>query len=620
MLVLGAIGAVFGDLGTSPLYTEQAIFSEHADAVQATPAGVYGVASLVFWTLIIIASVKYAGVIMRAHNHGDGGVMALTALLQRRRVPRVALLTTVGLVGAGLFVGDAMITPAITVTSAMEGLTVAAPGLSHLVLPITLAVLIGLFMVQRFGTGAVGWMFGPVLVVWCLVMGVLGARQVVMHPEVLQGLSPIWAVRFFADHGVAAWLTLGAVVLCVTGAEALYADRGHFGATPIRIAWFAVVLPSVLLCYLGQGALILANPDTAANPFFLLAPAWGQLPLVFVAAAASVVASQAVITGSFSVVRQAIRLGFLPRLRVTHTSTVEGQIYVPLVNWILCAGVVALVLVFQDSTRLTALYGMAVTGTFVVDTVLFLAVAGLLWHLPKWRLALIGALFLIVELAFFGANLVKIPDGAWIPLVVGLTVALAMTVWRQGQAAVMRMRAERSGPLTEFLAELAATDRPISRLQSTAIFLSPSKATTPLALRDQVEYYRALQERVLIVSLQPLSTPYADPAGRFVTESFKAEPFTVTHLTIHAGYRDSRNIPETLALARDRGVLPRDFDLENATYFLSRVTIIPADAGGWRRLRNHLFIGMARNARSPIEHFRLPVNRTIMGTSEVISL
>lgn len=620
LLSLSALGAVFGDLATSPLYAQQAIFAEHGDAVRATPEGVYGIASLVFWTLLIIASAKYAGVIMRAHNHGDGGVMALTALLRRRRVPRVMVMTVIGLIGAGLFIGDGLITPTITVTAAIEGLTVATPGLSHLVVPIALGVLIGLFAVQRFGTGAVGWMFGPVLLIWSLVIGILGARQVIMHPGVLRALSPTWAIGFFVDHGVAAWLTLGAVVLCVTGAEALYADRGHFGVAPIRLAWFLVVLPAVLLCYLGQGALILENPRTAENPFFLLVPDWGQIPLVILATATSVVASQAVISGSFSVVRQAIRLGFLPRLQVTHTSTVEGQIYVPLVNWLLCAGVILLVVVFQSSARLTALYGMAVTGTFIIDTVLFLAVAAGLWHIGKWRLVALGALFLTVELAFFSANLVKIPDGAWIPLVLGLIVALTMIVWRNGQERVTRLRAERAGPLTDFLARTAASDAPVVRLPGTAVFLSPRKAATPLSLRDQVEYYRAFQEHVLIVSVQPLATPHADVDTRFLVERIGPPPFTVTHLTIHAGYRDTRNIPEVLATARELGVLGPELDLENATYFISRVTLVVGAGPWWRRLRNHLFITMARNARSPIEHFRLPAKRTIMGGSEVIAL
>jgi KUP system potassium uptake protein len=615
LLALGALGAVFGDLGTSPLYTEQTIFTQHADAVHATPAGVYGAASLVFWTLVIIASLKYAGVIMRAHNRGDGGVMALTGLMRRKRASRSVLLVTLGMLGAGLFVGDGIITPAITVTSAMEGLKVATPSISHLVVPLSLGILICLFAVQRFGTGTVGRLFGPVLALWFVVIGVLGAHEVALHPSVLRGLSPVWGVRLFLHHGVAAWLTLGAVVLCVTGAEALYADRGHFGPVPIRVAWFGVVLPAVVLCYLGQGALILVHPHAATNPFFLLVPKWGQLALVFLATAASLIASQSVITGSFSVARQAVALGFLPRLRVRHTSEVEGQIYVPLVNWSLCFGVIVLVAIFQTSGRLTGLYGMAVTGTFILDTTLFLAVARTVWRIRRWQLACLGTIFLIAEVAFFTSNLTKIPDGAWIPLVIGVLLALVMTVWRQGQETVTRNRTEQEGSLAQFLAELP--DLGVSRLAGTAIFPAPRKETTPLALRAQVLHYRAFQEKVLIVSLQSLPIPHVDPPERFLVQRLGESPFKVTHLTVRTGYRDSQNLPETLRLARKHGALARNLDLEHASYFVSRIAIVPGEARGLQRLRTRLFIGLARNASSPIERFGLPAGRTVLTGSEV---
>lgn len=620
ILSLGALGVVFGDLGTSPLYTEQTIFLDHARAVHATPAGVYGVASLVFWTLIIIASIKYAGVIMRTHNDGDGGIMALTGLVRRRRISHALLLTTLGTVGAGLFLGDGMITPAITVTSAVEGLKVTTPGIAHLVVPISLVILVCLFMVQRFGTGAVGWMFGPVLLFWFLVIGVLGAHQVLLHPGVLQGLSPTWGARLFIDHGFTAWLTLAGVVLCVTGAEALYADRGHFGAPPIRMAWFMVVLPAVLLSYLGQGALILAHPGivrdpTSFNPFFMLVPEWGQLPMVFVATAASLIASQSVITGSFSVIRQAVQLRLLPRIGIRHTSEVEGQIYVPLVNWTLCVGVVVLVLAFQTSTRLTNLYGMAVTGTFVLDTTLFLAVARAMWRVRIWKLAVLGALFLVVELAFFTANLTKIPDGAWIPLCVGLAMALVMNVWRQGQDTVTRNRTDQEGSLAEFTEELASAK--LTVVPGTAVFPSPSKETTPLALRAQVEYYNAFQERVLIVSLVPVAIPYVDPSERFVAERVGPARFRATHLTVYVGYRDPQDIPNALKLARKHGALERSFDVEHATYFLSHITIAPSECTPLVRVRKRLFVLLARNAASPIDHFGLPPSRTIVTGSEV---
>jgi KUP system potassium uptake protein len=619
VLALGALGVVYGDLGTSPLYTVQTLFShQYRQTVHKTPIGVYGVTSLVFWALIIIASAKYAGVIMRAHNRGDGGIMALAALIRRKRVPRAALLVALGLLGAGLFLGDGMITPAITVTSAVEGLTVATPGISHLVVPIALVILIGLFLVQRFGTGAVGWLFGPVLVLWFLVIGVLGAGQVVAHPGVLQALSPTWGARFLIDHGVHAWLTLGAVVLCVTGAEALYADRGHFGAGPIRIAWFALVLPCVMLSYLGQGALILGHHADARNPFFLLAPTWAQLPLVILATAASVIASQSVISGAFSVVRQAVQLGFLPRVRVVHTSETEGQIFVPTVNWALMIGVVVLVLVFRSSTRLTDLYGMAVTGTFVLDTTLFVAVAHALWQTKPWKLGALAALFWIVELSFFSSNLTKLPHGAWIPLLVGLVVAQVMYTWQMGRELITRRREQAEGSLQEFLEGLCQADpAEIMRLPGTAIFLAPTKATTPLALRAQVEHYHAFQEKVLIVSLDPVAIPHVDPQDRFSVERVGKGLFKISHLTIHVGYRDRQNIPEHLVLARKRGLLERNLDLEHASYFISRMTIKPQSDPGMPRWRKKLFVLMARNSSTPIDHFGLPGNRTVLSGSQI---
>ncbi|HZU61149.1 MAG TPA: KUP/HAK/KT family potassium transporter, partial [Solirubrobacteraceae bacterium] len=401
VLALGALGIVYGDIGTSPLYTVQTIFLQHADAARPTPAGVYGAASLIFWSLMIVVSIKYAGFIMRAHNRGDGGIMALTALIQRRKVPKAAVLIVLGIFGAGLFFGDGMITPAISVVSAVEGLNVVSPSLSQTVVPIALGIMVVLFAVQRFGTGAVGWMFGPVILLWFAVIGLLGARQVVVHPGVLQGLSPTWGARFLLDNGAAGFLTLGAVVLCVTGAEALYADRGHFGATPIRFTWFLIVFPAVLLSYLGQGALILAHPADRLTPFYLLVPHGLLIPMVVLATAATIIASQAAITGSFSVARQAVQLGFLPRLNIRHTSSLEGQIYVPIINWVLAAGVVALIVGFKHSARLTEIYGVAVTGTFVLNTILFLAVARAMWRTPRWKLALLGTLFLIVEVSFF---------------------------------------------------------------------------------------------------------------------------------------------------------------------------------------------------------------------------
>jgi KUP system potassium uptake protein len=617
VLALGALGVVYGDIGTSPLYAEQVIFTQHANAAHATVAGVYGIVSLIFWALVIVVSIKYAVVLMRAHNRGDGGVMALAALIQRRRVGRTALLVTLGIFGAGLFLGDGMITPAISVTSAVEGLKVASPGLAHLVVPISLGILVGLFAIQRFGTGAVGWLFGPLLLLWCVVIGALGAREVVAHPGVLQALNPIWGARFMVDHGVAAFLALGGVVLAVTGAEALYADRGHFGAAPIRMTWFGIVFPGVLLSYLGQGALVLAHPATIVNPFYLLVPSGGRIPMVFLATVATIIASQAAITGSFSMARQAVQLGFLPRLKIQHTSTVEGQIYVPVVSWGLAAGVAALVLIFRRSSALADIYGVAVTGTFILDTILFLAVAHFLWHTKTWKLVITGAVFLTVEVSFFSSNITKVDHGAWIPLCVGLFVATVMITWRKGREIVTANRAKEEGPLGDFLYELRMADPPIQRVMNVAVYLSPGKLTTPLAMRADVEHHRVFHDKVLIVSVDSISVPHVDDADRFVVETLGSGLFKIAHVTMRMGYHDTPNVPAALALARKRGKLPRNLDLEHASYFVSRMTMTPARDGGMQRWRKKLFITMARNATSPIEHFALPIDKTVVVSSHV---
>ncbi len=620
-LGLGALGVVFGDIGTSPLYTEQVIFTSDRAAAHATVAGVYGIVSLIFWALMIVVTAKYAGIIMRAHNRGDGGIMALTALVQRRRMMRSALLVMLGIFGASLFFGDGIITPAISVLSAVQGLNVVTPTLTHLVVPISLGILVGLFLLQRRGTGAVGKLFGPVLLVWFAALGVLGARQVIPHPGVLAALSPLWGARFMLDHGVTAFLALGGVVLAITGAEALYADRGHFGAAPIRMAWFAVVFPGVLLSYLGQAALILQHPGIVRssnfNPFFELVPSWGRLGMVFLASAATIIASQAVISGSFSVAKQAMQLGFLPRLRIRHTSKMEGQIYVPVVNWTLAIGVVVLIVAFQSSTRLADMYGVAVTATFVLNTLLFLAVARSIWHVARWKLALMGAVFLTVEVAFFSSNMAKVAHGAWLPLAVGLLISLLMMTWRRGRVIVTRKRTAQEGSLQQFLVEIKQAEPPIVRVPGTGVFLSPGKETTPLALRAEVEHNHALQERIVIVSLDSVHIPHVSAPDRFAIGVLGGGRCKVMHLTVRVGYQDNLHVPEALALARKRGLLPRNLDLEHASYFLSRITLGEGPNGSMSPWRKRLFLAMARNAASPIEHFGLPRERTVEMGSQI---
>ncbi|HSC04712.1 MAG TPA: KUP/HAK/KT family potassium transporter [Solirubrobacteraceae bacterium] len=620
-LVLGALGVVYGDIGTSPLYTEQVIFSSYRATSHITPAGVYGVASLIFWALMVVVSIKYAGFIMRAHNRGDGGIMALTALLQRNKVTHGALLVTLGIFGAALFFGDGMITPAISVLGSIQGVQVATPALAHLVVPLSVAILLGLFVLQRFGSGTIGWLFGPVILVWFSVIGLVGLSQVVKDPAVLQGLSPSWAVRFMADHGIQGYLVLGGVVLAVTGAEALYADRGHFGAGPIRLGWFGFALPALMLNYLGQGVFILHHPTLAKdagtfNPFYQMTPHWALWPMVILAAVATVIASQAVISGSFSVAKQAVQLGFLPRLTVRHTSKVEGQIYVPIVNWILCVGVVALTLVYRSATRLGDIYGVAVTGTFILNTLLFLSVARLLWGTSKLKLALVALLFLTVEIAFFSSNIAKIAHGAWLPLGMGLVMSIVMINWRRGQVIVTRNRVAQEGSLDGFLDALAAK-KSLIRSPGVAVFLCRDKDTTPLAMRAGVEYTHTLPEKVVIVSVETISIPHVQTFERCAVEVLGRGLFKVVHLTARFGYHDDPNIPEALVEARKQGLLERNLDLEHASYFVSRITITPSDSPGMRRWRKNLFIAMARNASSAIEHFGLPTNRTVILGSQV---
>jgi KUP system potassium uptake protein len=617
VLVLGALGIVYGDIGTSPLYTEQVIFGSYHATAHVTPAVAYGIVSLIFWALTIVVSIKYAGFIMRAHNRGDGGIMALCALLHRNRVAHAGALVVLGIFGAALFFGDGIITPAISVLGSLQGLEVAQPGLSHLVVPLSVGILIGLFVLQRYGSGIIGWLFGPVIIVWFIAIGLIGLKEVLKDPAVLQGLSPTWGLRFLIDHGVSGYLVLGGVVLAVTGAEALYADRGHFGAMPIRIGWLGLAFPALMLNYLGQAAMILHRPSTAANPFFLMAPHWSRYPMLFLATAATIIASQAAISGSFSVARQAVQLGFLPRLKVLHTSKTEGQVYVPIVNWGLCIGVVVLTLAFRSADKLGDIYGVAVTGTFILNTLLFVAVARLIWGTPKRRILPVAALFLLVETTFFSANIAKVEHGAWLPLAIALAISLVMMNWRRGQVVVTRNRIAKEGSLDDFLGALPDQEPALARLPGVAIFLNPSRDTTPLALHAQVEHTHTLHKRVLIVSIDTVSIPHVDDHDRFVVDKLGPRGFNIRHVTIRNGYHDELNVPASLHECRKQGLLERDLDLEDASYFVSRITITPTSSRPLRSWRKELFIAMARNAASPIDHFGLPSDRTVLIGSQI---
>jgi len=623
-LSLGALGVVYGDIGTSPLYAIQAVFAAHNGAVRVSPADVYGVISLVFWSITMIVSVKYVSFIMRADNQGEGGIMALTALLDGAKIKSTATkvaLITLGVLGASLFYGDGVITPAISVLSAVEGLKVPAPSVASLVLPITVGVLTMLFAIQRYGTGLVGNLFGPVMAVWFGVLALVGGAEIAHHPGILRALSPSYGAQFFVHHGGVAFIALAAVVLAVTGAEALYADMGHFGRAPITRAWFFLVFPALTLNYLGQGSLILRSPHAARNPFFILFPSWAQIPMVFFATVATIIASQAVISGAFSVTQQAMQLGFLPRLTIRHTSQRQhGQIYVPAVNRVLFVMVVALVVAFGSAEALAFAYGVAVTGTFALNTILFLAVARFLWRKPKKLIAFGGAVFLTIELAFFAANLTKIIHGGWLPIVVATTVFTLLMTWHKGREIVTANRRKAEGSLRDFIEQLGG--REVESVSGLGVFLNSSQHTTPLALRANVEHNHVVHDHVIIISVEVERVPHVAEHDRVKAdtqimfsgatgERLALPAEGITGLVVRFGFLDDPDIPAALRTAANRHVIPETMDVDHASYFLSQITIVPTDAPGMSGWRKKLFLMMAHNAANPAEYFRLPDSQTV---------
>jgi KUP system potassium uptake protein len=617
-LALGALGVVFGDIGTSPLYALQTVFSIDHGAVKATNSDVYGVISLVFWSILLIVSVKYVVFILRADNDGEGGIMALAALARRNVGSQgrlVAIAMMLGVVGASLFFGDSVITPAISVLSAVEGVKVASPGVGDIVLPVGVAILAVLFAVQRFGTHQVGRLFGPVMVIWFVTIAAIGVPKIVDHPAILRGLSPSYSVTFVTDHPYTAFVAMGAVVLAITGAEALYADMGHFGRPPIRRAWFFLVFPALTLNYLGQGALIVQQPATVGNPFYNLVPSWGRIPMVVLATMATVIASQAVISGAFSVTRQAMRLGFLPHLTVRHTSKKEGgQIYVPGVNWLLFGGVLILMLSFRSSERLATAYGLAVTGTLLLTTALFLIVAKTIWHWARWRLVVIGVVFGGLELMFFAANMTKVAHGGWLPLLIGAIVITVMTTWQRGRRLITERRIDLEGSLLDFISELR--DDPVRRVAGTAVFPHPTKETVPLALRANVKFNQVLHEHVVIVSVVSENVPHVPRSERLSVDSLGYSDDGIVHLAARFGFQDEQDIPATL---RDAFMLTDELEVDpdTALYFLSHITIERGHRGGLMKWRKRLFMGLAHNAATPAAYFQLPVDRTIVMGSRI---
>jgi KUP system potassium uptake protein len=617
-VTIAALGVVFGDIGTSPLYALQTVFSIDHAAVRPTPGDVYGVISMVFWSVTLIVSIKYVSIIMRADNDGEGGVMALAGLTRRALGAgnrRTATVMVLAIIGASLFYGDSVITPAISVLSAVEGVKVVQPDLGHLVLPIAVTILTVLFVVQRFGTHRVGRLFGPVMLLWFGAMAAGGIHEIILRPSVLRGLSPTYAAQFVTAHPKTTFIAMGAIVLCITGAEALYADMGHFGRPPIRRAWFAIVFPALTLEYLGQGGLILSRPSAISNPFFLLLPSWGRLPMVVLATAATVIASQAVISGAFSVSRQASQLGLLPPLTVRQTSDESvGQVYLPAVNMALFLGVLVLMLVFRSSARLATAYGVSVTGALLVDTILLIFVARVCWHWATWRLVALGVIFGGTEFTFFSANLTKIAHGGWLPLLIATGVFTVMTTWQRGRHIVTENRIAKEGPLSDFVDEVAKNH--VARVPGTAVFPHPTKETTPLALRANVEHNGVLHEHVVIVSAEPRNIPHV-PVNDQVTMDHLGSSFDgVVHITMRYGFFDQPNIPE--ALARHSGQLPEfDVDVTTASYFLSRAALRATRKPGMRRWRKKLFIAMASGAANPAVYFGLPEDQTVVMGSQI---
>ena len=610
-LTLGAVGVVYGDIGTSPLYALKEVFAR--GHVPLTPQNIYGVLSLVFWTLTVVVSIKYVVLILRADNNGEGGLIAMLALASQAVKGRPVLrkrLLLIGIFGTAIFFGDGVITPAISVLSAVEGLEVAAPGLHRFVEPVTLVVLTLLFLVQRRGTGSVGKLFGPITVVWFLVLALLGVIHIGENPQVLWALSPHYAVLFMVAQPQIAFIALGSVVLCVTGAEALYADMGHFGKRPIRLAWFSLVMPALVLNYFGQGAMLLSHPENVKNPFFEMAPTWALFPLIGLATCATVIASQALITAAFSVTKQAIQLGYLPRMRILHTSVKEtGQIYVPFINWSLYVCIVLAVLAFGSSSKLAAAYGIAVTIDMLITTTMTFFVIRYAWNYP-WTLCIAATgFFFVVDFVYFAANFIKVFDGGWFPLVIGVLMFTLMMTWKQGRRLMAeRMRGD-AIDLNSFLEAVFVS--PPARVQGTAVFLSSGEGITPTALLHNLKHNKVLHATNLFVTVKHHEVPYIESADRTKAVSLGHDCWQVN---LHFGFKNDPDVPEALAVLRTSGI---DFDDMDTSYFLSRDIVIPTFGAGMMMWREKLFAGMHRNATAAADFLNLPTNRVVELGSKV---
>jgi KUP system potassium uptake protein len=621
-IVIGALGVVFGDIGTSPIYTIQTVFDpSDPHPVPIATANVYGVVSTIFWSVTTIVTLTYITLVMRADNDGEGGIMALITLLRRwtgQRGRRTALmLAALGLFGACLFFGDSMITPAISVLSAIEGLKVVEPGFDDWVVPITAVIIVALFSVQRHGSAAVGRFFGPVMITWFVAIGACGVNGIVDNPEILKALSPTYALTYLIGHFHVAFFSLAAIVLSVTGAEALYADMGHFGRKAITFGWLGLVLPACTLSYFGQGALVLADEAKVSAPFFLLTPEWARIPMVLLATAATVIASQAVITGAFSVASQAARLGYLPRLRIEHTSaSTIGQIYVPWINGVLTVAVLTLVFAFRSSAALAYAYGTAVTGTITIVATLFFYYARTRWGWPLWPVLIGGGLIVLVDLMFFAANLTKLIHGAWLPLLIGLTAFTVMTTWQKGREIVTRAREKAEGPLREFVDGLRDCKPPLVRMSGTAVFLNRGKETAPLAMRANVEHNRVLHRHVVIMSIDTVPVPRLSDDERITIDELGYKRDGIIHVSAGYGYMERPNVPHALTLL-DPAHTEGKIDVGSASYFLSKLELAAGEEATMAPWRKRLFIATSYITADAAGYFKLPLDRTVIIGSRI---
>ncbi|MDE8753560.1 low affinity potassium transporter Kup [Pectobacterium polaris] len=603
-VTLAAIGVVYGDIGTSPLYTlRECLSGQFGFGVE--PDSVFGFLSLIFWLLVLVVSLKYLTYVMRADNAGEGGILTLMSLAGRNTSDRMtSVLVIMGLIGGSFFYGEVVITPAISVMSAMEGLEIAAPSMDSYIVPLSIVVLTLLFIIQKHGTGSVGKLFAPVMLIWFLTLGVLGARSIIANPEVLQALNPMYAVRFFIEYKAVSFFALGAVVLAITGVEALYADMGHFGKFPIRLAWFTVVLPSLVLNYFGQGALLLKDPEAIKNPFFLLAPDWALIPLMILATLATIIASQAVISGVFSLTRQAVRLGYLPPMRIVHTSDMEsGQIYIPAINWMLYIAVVIVIVSFEHSSNLAAAYGIAVTGTMVITSILFCTVAVKNWLWNRYLAWVLLAGLLIIDVPMFLANVVKILSGGWLPLALGMVMFIIMTTWKSERFRLLRRLHEHGNSLDAMIASLEKS--PPTRVPGTAVYFSRATRVIPFALLHNLKHNKILHERVVLLTMRTEDAPYVLNARRVTVEQLSP---TFWRVIANYGWRETPDVEEVFQRCWQDGLTCQ---MMETSFFMSNESLIIGERPWYLRLRGKLFMMLSRNALRAADQFEIPPNRLI---------